>query len=426
MRSGYDFQTRAARPSGRRNAQLVLGLIAVSAFGSAWLLRDGASASASPASAQAEAIVEAAGRTLAAPADNGAASIAKPADLVFGAQTPAKPLAIAAADDKVIPVLAPPAQEKAANEAAAVEAPTVAETPDENVVKAITGQIEKKSDEAQLKLPSGLKLKSSVVLVVDQDTREVLAAQNPDTVQPIASLTKLMTALVTTDAQLPLDEVIEITSDDIDREKHTYSRLRPGLTFTRRDLLLLALMSSENRAASALGRSYPGGRTAFIRAMNARARALGMLHTYYRDSSGLSSDNVSTAADLVRLVNAAYKVPLIRDFSTHVEHTVTFGRRSMHFISSNRLVRAENDWHIGLQKTGFTNEAGRCLVMQATVKGRDLVMVLLDSDGKLTRFADAQRVRSWIEGGSTSKAAAGMAKSTRRRAVRADVQAKRT
>ncbi|MGH8445592.1 MAG: D-alanyl-D-alanine endopeptidase, partial [Solimonas sp.] len=316
-----------------------------------------------------------------------------------------------------LPQLAPSSRQ-AADEAAAVQAPAVIETPDEDIVESITQQIEKKPEKKKLTLPTGLRLKSSVVLVVDQNTQEVLAAQNPDEVQPIASLTKLMTALVVSEAKLPLDETIEITRDDIDQEKHTYSRLSPGLKFTREELLLLALMSSENRAASALGRSYPGGRQAFIRAMNAKAQALGMAHTHYDDSSGLSSHNVSTAADLVKLVNAAYKVPLIREFSTQTEHTVKPGRRTMHFVSSNRLVRAKNDWRIGLQKTGFTNEAGRCLVMQATVKGRPLVMVLLDSDGKFTRFADAQRVRSWVEGDNSKGKTTASSKSSRRARAR--------
>lgn len=243
-----------------------------------------------------------------------------------------------------------------------------------------------------------LGLGSSVAMVVDQRTQEVLFSKNPDAVLPIASITKLMTALVVMDAHLPMDEILTITSQDIDTEKGSHSRLRVGLELTRHDLMLLALMSSENRAASALGRNYPGGLSAFVTAMNAKARALGMRDSRFVDSSGLSSSNVSSARDLVRMVNAAYRDPTIRDFSTQSEHTVEMGRRTMQFVSSNRLVRYRgDDWQIGLQKTGFINEAGRCLVMQARIQDRPVVMVFLDSSGKLTRFADAQRVRTWLE-----------------------------
>lgn len=242
-----------------------------------------------------------------------------------------------------------------------------------------------------------LALKSSVALIVDQQTQEVLFAKNSDAVLPIASLTKLMTALVAVEAHLPLDETLEITQHDVDTEKHSQSRLAVGTKLTREDMLLLALMSSENRAASALGRNYPGGSTAFVAAMNRKAQALGMQHSQFADATGLSSRNVASAADLVRLTNAAYKEPLIREFSTRKEHTVQPGRHLMTFGSSNRLIRYDRDWDIGLQKTGFTNEAGRCLVMQATVEERPLVMVFLDSTGTLTRFADAARVRKWLQ-----------------------------
>lgn len=410
VRTGFDYETpntwRLPRPRHlpRMPVQMLLGVVAISAFGSAWLLRDGASASANPATQDTEAIVDAAGSQLAKPLDQTATLI--PVNAVINTDTASKPAAVEVASSQTdaLAATAPQLSPQAASEAAAVQTTPAddSETPDEDVVDAIAKQVADKPGKQNLRLPSGLKLKSSVVLVVDQKTNEVLAAQHADTVQPIASLTKLMTALVITDAKQPMDEVIEITRDDIDHIKHSYSRLTPGLKFTRRELLLLALMSSENRAASALARHYPGGTPAFVRAMNARAKSLGMNSTHYHDSNGLSSENVSTAQDLVRLVNAAYKVPLIRDFSTHVQQTVKPGRRSMHFVSSNRLVRANNDWRIGLQKTGYTTEAGRCLVMQATVKGRPLVMVLLDSDGKLTRFADAQRVRRWVEHGLTA------------------------
>lgn len=243
-----------------------------------------------------------------------------------------------------------------------------------------------------------LNLRSSVALVVDQRTQEVLLSKNSEAVLPIASITKLMTALVVVEAHQPLDEMLVISSEDVDTERNSYSRLRVGLEMSREDLMRLALMSSENRAASALGRHYPGGRLAFLTAMNRKARELGMSSTYYADATGLSSSNVSSAADLVRLVNAAYRQPLIREYSTQPEHSVTVGRRLLHFVSSNRLVRAENNgWQIGLQKTGFINEAGHCLLMQAQVHERPVIMVFLDSVGKLTRFADAQRVRQWLE-----------------------------
>lgn len=242
-----------------------------------------------------------------------------------------------------------------------------------------------------------LNLKSSVVLVLDQDTNEVLFEKNTHAVLPIASLTKLMTALVVVETQQPLDEKLEITTEDLDREKHTRSRLRPGTKLSRQDMLLLALMSSENRAASALGRHYPNGQAAFVAAMNSKAQALGMSNTHYDDPTGLSNKNVSSAVDLSRLVKAAYAHPMIREYSTTSDHTVIVGRQPLKFRSSNRLVSSVNDWQIGLQKTGFTNEAGRCLVMQAMVKDRPVVMVFLDSVGKLSRFADANRVRSWLE-----------------------------
>jgi D-alanyl-D-alanine endopeptidase (penicillin-binding protein 7) len=242
-----------------------------------------------------------------------------------------------------------------------------------------------------------LKLKSSAALVLDQESNEVLFEKNPHAVLPIASLTKLMTAMVVLDANQPMDEILDISVADSDYEKHVTSRLRPGTKLTREDMLLLALMASENRAASSLGRHFPGGLPAFIDAMNAKALSLGMKDTHYVDPNGLSHENVSSAADLARLVAAAYDNPTIREFSTQTEYTVKVGRRKMEFHSTNALVRRPHDWQIGLQKTGFTNEAGRCLVMQAAVQGRNVVMVFLDSAGKLTRFADANRVRHWIE-----------------------------
>lgn len=242
-----------------------------------------------------------------------------------------------------------------------------------------------------------LDIKSSVALVVDQQTGEVLYAKNETAVLPIASLTKLMTALVVVEAGQPLDEMIEITSADVDTEKHSQSRLAVGTRLSRENLLLLALMSSENRAAHALGRNYPGGLQAFVTAMNRRAGSLGMKHSSFSDPTGLSPRNTSTAQDLVRLTNAAYQHALIRDFSTRKEHTVLARKQLLQFGTSNRLVRSGQDWNIGLQKTGFTNEAGRCLIMQATVDERPLAMVFLDSTGTLTRYGDAARVRRWLQ-----------------------------
>lgn len=241
-----------------------------------------------------------------------------------------------------------------------------------------------------------LALKSQAVLVVDEATGETLAAKNADRVLPVASLTKLMTALVVLEAQQPLGEVLDITRDDIDNAKHTPSRLKIGTQLTRGNLLLLALMASENRASMALSRHYPGGRLAFVSKMNLKARALGMHHTRFADPTGLSKHNVSTARDLRLLLDAANANPLIRDYSTRPEHTVAVGKRKLKFVSSNRLVRRDN-WDIELQKTGFTNEAGRCLVMRTTVGGRQLAMIFLNSFGKLTRYGDASRVRQGLE-----------------------------
>ncbi len=241
-----------------------------------------------------------------------------------------------------------------------------------------------------------LSLRSSVALVMDQNTNEVLFQKNAAAVLPIASITKLMTALVVMDAHQPMDELLTINEEDRDNEKHSSSRLRFGTQLTRQEALLLALMSSENRAASVLGRSYPGGLPTFVQAMNRKARELGMNDSHFVDSNGLSSSNVSSAMDLVRMVNAAYRNPTIREFSTQTEHEVNVLGRTQHYVSTNRLVRGGN-WDIGLQKTGFISEAGQCLVMQARVNGRNVVMVFLDSVGKLSRFADATRVRDWLE-----------------------------
>jgi len=241
-----------------------------------------------------------------------------------------------------------------------------------------------------------LRLKSSVALVVDQQTNEVLYSKNDKAVLPIASLTKLMTGLLVEDAKLPLDETVVITQADVDTEKGSRSRLRVGSVLTRGELLHLALMASENRAAHALGRTYPGGMDQFVAAMNAKARTLGMQDTVYVEPTGLSSRNQSSAQDLAKLVDVASQYPLLRELSTSPSYAVAMGKRSVQFNNTNRLVRNSN-WDIGLQKTGYISEAGRCLVMQTRIAGRNLIMVFLDSAGKLTRIADAQRVRRWIE-----------------------------
>ncbi|MEO5797593.1 MAG: D-alanyl-D-alanine endopeptidase [Rhodoferax sp.] len=244
--------------------------------------------------------------------------------------------------------------------------------------------------------PDALALKSSVALVIDQDTREVLFSKNDQAVLPIASITKLMTGVVINEAHLPMDEEITITQDDVDTEKRSRSRLTVGSTLSRGELLHLALMSSENRAAHALGRTYPGGLPTFVALMNAKAKGLGMKDTRYVEPTGLSSENQSSARDLATLVNAAYNEPTLRELTTSQGYQVEIGSRMMQFNNTNRLVK-NPDWDIGLQKTGFINEAGQCLVLQAKVAGRKLIMVFLDSAGKLSRIADAERVRHWVE-----------------------------
>jgi D-alanyl-D-alanine endopeptidase (penicillin-binding protein 7) len=244
-----------------------------------------------------------------------------------------------------------------------------------------------------------LELKSGVALVLDQDTNEVLFSKNSQAVLPIASLTKLMTAMIVTGAEQPLDETITITDEDIDTEKGSRSRLRVGTQLRRGDMLHLALMSSENRAAHALGRNYPGGLPAFVAAMNQKAHALGMNDTHYVEPTGLSSANQSSARDLATLVKAAHEVPLIRELSTSPEAMVEVGNRSVQFRNTNGLVKSP-EWEIGLQKTGYISEAGRCLVMQAKLAGRHLIMVFLDSAGKYSRIGDAERVRRWITAAS--------------------------
>ncbi len=243
-----------------------------------------------------------------------------------------------------------------------------------------------------------LHLASSKALVINQLTGEVVYAKNTNEITPIASVTKLMTAMVVLDAQLALDEYIMVSDEDVDMLKGTGSRLAVGTTITRGELMQLALMASENRAASALGRNYPGGTQRFVRAMNQKALDLGMKHTYFVDSSGLNSANVSTAEDLAKMVKAAYQYPEIRQITTQASYALYTPDRvsPLNYVNTNGLVR-NSDWVIGLSKTGFISEAGRCLVMQAELAGKPMIIVLLDSAGKNTRIGDAQRIRKWVE-----------------------------
>jgi len=242
-------------------------------------------------------------------------------------------------------------------------------------------------------------LRSAAVLVIDAETGEVLHAKNAGAVVPIASITKLMTAMVTLDAALPLDEPITITTDDAQAaQSKRRARVPVGATLTRAELLQLALMASDNVAAVALGRAYPGGMDAFAAAMNAKAHELEMTGSRFVEPSGLSSENVSTAEDLAKLVRAAKGYPVIAEYSTTPNADFTIRGRRVAFANTNGLVRGHT-WEIGLSKTGFINAAGRCLVMQATVATRSLIIVLLDSVGKYTRIGDANRIRQWLEPG---------------------------
>jgi D-alanyl-D-alanine endopeptidase (penicillin-binding protein 7) len=245
------------------------------------------------------------------------------------------------------------------------------------------------------KSPNEPDVRSNVVLVLDRADQSVVFTRRADVAMPIASITKLMTALVVLDAKQPLEELLEISPPDRARGKGAYSRLTVGTKLSRGDLLCLALMSSENRAAHALGRSYPGGEAAFVRTMNLKARSLGMTRTVFVDPSGLSGDNVASATDLSHLVMAASESAHIREYSTCKAHAVRVGRQMLEFHNTNSLV-SNPEWGITVQKTGYIAEAGRCLVMQATFESRPVVFVLLDSFGKYTRVADAKRIRQWM------------------------------
>ena len=246
--------------------------------------------------------------------------------------------------------------------------------------------------------PAKLEVRSSSALVMDVKTGKTLYQKNATKVRPIASLTKLMTALVVLDAKQNLNQTITVDKNDLDRVKPTPSRIRMGTKVTRRDALHLALMSSENRMASALARHYPGGRSAFVRAMNNKARQLGMRNTHFYDSTGLSTRNVSTAQDLGKLAAAAYRQPLIRQFTQDENREMRFSAPaySLMFNNTNPLVK-NPDWDVRLSKTGFTDEAGRCLVMRAKPDSRELAIVLLNSVGKRTPIGDANRIRKWLK-----------------------------
>ena len=264
----------------------------------------------------------------------------------------------------------------------------------------------------------GLSLRSASAIVQDAETGEILYGKNATTITPIASITKLMTAMVVLDAGLDLHEPITISSEDMDALRGTHSRLKPGASLSRDELLRLALMSSENRAAAALARtSYPGGLWAFRNAMNQKAQMLGMNDTRFDDATGLSSANVASAEDLVKMVRAAHRYELIRKYTTTTGHEVQVAGRPLAYHNTNRLV-SNDSWNIGLSKTGFTNDAGRCLVLQAKLAEREVIIVLLDSWGKLSRIGDANRIKAWLEanarphGGGAHRAAQESSKST--------------
>jgi len=239
-------------------------------------------------------------------------------------------------------------------------------------------------------------LRSSAFLVQDLDSGQILLEKNANLTQPIASITKLMTAMVVLDANLDMQQMLEVTDDDVDRLKGTSSHLPVGTHLTRENMLRLALMASENRAASALGRSFPGGLPAFIEAMNSKAESLGLRDTRFYDSIGLNKNNVSSARDLVAMTTAASRYPVIRDFTTTAEYSVPIKGRERSFHNTNALVR-NSDWQINVSKTGYINESGKCLVMQAVLASKRVAIVLLDSWGSYTRVADANRIRKWVE-----------------------------
>ncbi len=248
---------------------------------------------------------------------------------------------------------------------------------------------------ADHKPTAGPGVRSANALVLDGKTGEVIFEQDPAHVGPIASITKLMTALVVSAAQQPLDEILQVTNADVWKGKGAFSHIPVGTKLSRADFLRLALMASENRAAHVLARNYPGGMPAFVRAMNTKAKDLGMTKTRFADPSGLSNLNVSNARDLAKLVAASSHDPLVREYSTLSRHEVTLGKRAFVYRNTNLLI-GRPDWEILVQKTGYTNDAGQCLVMEAMIEDRAVVMVLMNSFGTLTRTADARRIRKWM------------------------------
>ena len=242
-----------------------------------------------------------------------------------------------------------------------------------------------------------LKLRSHAALVFDERDNEAIMERNTGQVMPVASLSKLMTAMVIIDADLDMDEVITISKADKDRLRYSRSRLRKGMKFTRKDCLLIALAASENRAAKALARTYPGGTVEFVKAMNHKASELGLKKTKFADPAGLSNDNVSTAQELMKLVKAASEYPIIREFTTQTKESIIDVKsgREVEFGNTNRLVKKDS-WPVTLSKTGFTSEAGNCLVMQTQINTRPVIIVLLESWGKLSKYGDSNRIKKWL------------------------------
>lgn len=270
------------------------------------------------------------------------------------------------------------------------------ETRDSAIADAVDSQFEVDFD--QLTKSPRLSLRSSAVLVVNLNDNRAIYAKNTDAILPIASITKLMTAMVVLDAGLPLDQKITVTQAEVDTLRHSGSRLRVGTTLSRRDMLRLALMASENRAAAALARTGPGGTRGFVASMNRKAAELGMSNSRFVDATGLSEDNVSTAHDLAKMVRASERYELIADFSTQGSHQQAFAnsKRRLGFRNTNILVNNKH-WDIDVSKTGYISESGRCLVMRATIERQPVIIVLLDSNGKFSRFGDANRIKKWIE-----------------------------
>jgi len=260
----------------------------------------------------------------------------------------------------------------------------------------------KRGGKSAMQDTSHLVVQSAAALVLDQSTGTILFEKNAGAVLPIASITKLMTAMVTLDGRPNLSEMLTIGEDDVDTVKGTRSRLRVGTNLNREEMLRLALMSSENRAASSLASNFPGGREAFVAAMNRKANELGLQDTQFSDPTGLTAANVSSARDLVRLVAIAHQYPLIREFTTAIEYDVKIGGRTQAFHNTNSLVKSAT-WEIGLSKTGYISEAGKCLVMQAWLNNKPTIIVLLDSLGRMTRIGDANRIKRWVETASLQR-----------------------